>query len=32
MYLEQAKTNLKRAEKDIEFLEKYISLVKWMQE
>ena len=32
MYLEEAKINLKRAEKDIEFLEKYISMVKWMQD
>jgi hypothetical protein len=32
MYLEEAKLNLKRAEKDIEFLEKYISMVKWMQD
>jgi hypothetical protein len=32
MYLEEAKLNLKRAEKDIEFLEKYILMVKWMQE
>jgi hypothetical protein len=32
MYLEQAKLNLKRAEKDIQFLEKYISMVKWMQD